>query len=529
MYISDALSRLPFTEYHKEDEVIPLTFLKHSVNTILERIANEQKLKLEKAQKQQPQLQTKGATINSHPTAQRKMPDRKAKNKPVDRFQSQMVNKDYCKTSGANHNRESKSNLPQVKLHRCDSNTQRKETNKLPNKDHMQAGQMFSMIGPDEAKQLEGTCTVPKYLLTDKAPIIPEQAEISILRRHIPQQKEIDILLKDFRKRHIKEWNLPLTAQEIAKQYPQSPRFRDIYCYIMANTLPSNYQAHKRLQMEATNYVVINDLLFRLPRTILHSKADIQLQLAIPETYETAIFHLYHNEAVSGHLGLKQTLSTLARNFYIVNLAAKLQRYLQACDTCQRTGRKPAQEAPMQARIPLEYTPFGGISCDIKYMPKGMSGYKFLLIATCELTNYTVAIPLQERTADAISQALWVRIFCIFTIPKKLIVDQDSAFTARVIQALITMYKIDLKVISPYNHGSLKTERQIQTIQTIITKCLTNKGENWPLFAANAAKVMNTFDSDALAGYSPHELVFLRKPENLLNLSQQGLQLVERE
>ena len=56
----------------------------------------------------------------------------------------------------------------------------------------------------------------------------------------------------------------------------------------------------------------------------------------------------------------------------------------------------------------------------------------------------------------------------------------------------------------------------IQTIQTILVKQLTRKGQDWPFYVAAAQCAANTFASTALGRFSPHELVFLRKPPNFL-------------
>ena len=81
------------------------------------------------------------------------------------------------------------------------------------------------------------------------------------------------------------------------------------------------------------------------------------------------------------------------------------------------------------------------------------------------------------------------------------------------------MLNCRLKVISPYNHGSSKCERQIQMISEIIMKHLWDKGQMWPLFAMTAAYAMNTFASEVLSGLSPFQLVFLRDPCDLTGLS----------
>ena len=49
----------------------------------------------------------------------------------------------------------------------------------------------------------------------------------------------------------------------------------------------------------------------------------------------------------------------------------------------------------------------------------------------------------------------------------------------------------------------------------MITKHLIGKGTTWPLYASVAAYAMNTFASKALQGFTPFELVFVRKPRDL--------------
>ena len=76
-----------------------------------------------------------------------------------------------------------------------------------------------------------------------------------------------------------------------------------------------------------------------------------------------------------------------------------------------------------------------------------------------------------------------------------------------------------LKVISPYNHGSSKCESQIKTISEIIVRLRWDKGHVWPLFATTTVYAMYTFASEALSGFSPFQLVFLRDLPDLTSLS----------
>ena len=101
-------------------------------------------------------------------------------------------------------------------------------------------------------------------------------------------------------------------------------------------------------------------------------------------------------------------------------------------------------------------------------MPKGIYDYEFLLIAVCEITGFVVAIPLIKHDAISIAHTLLDTVFLIFGPPKSLIFDEDRALSSKVMHYVLDALKIDVKCISPYNHGSLKTGRYIQTINNLI-------------------------------------------------------------
>ena len=93
------------------------------------------------------------------------------------------------------------------------------------------------------------------------------------------------------------------------------------------------------------------------------------------------------------------------------------------------------------------------ISADIKYVPKGIYDYEFLLIAVCEITGFVIASPLIKHDAVSIAPALIDRVFLIFGPPKSLIVDEDRTLSSKVMHYVLDALKIDVKYISPYNHG----------------------------------------------------------------------------
>ena len=177
------------------------------------------------------------------------------------------------------------------------------------------------------------------------------------------------------------------------------------------------------------------------------------------------------------------------------------------------------ENRPVYGRISIDYAPMQDLSIDIKTMLQAFGGYHLLLVITCDQTNFTITIPLRDRTAQTVVEALIYRVIYLFGLPRQILCDEATEFSSAIIQAILCMLNCRLKVISPYNHGSSKCERQIRTISEIIMKHLWDKGQMWPLFATTAVYAMNTFASEALSGFSPFQLVFLRDPHDLTSLS----------
>ena len=274
------------------------------------------------------------------------------------------------------------------------------------------------------------------------------------------------------------------------------------------------------IRAEAVNYVVINNFLFRIDT---QKDKDIDkgnlFVLVIPEKYEPIIFNMYHDSLLAVHQGPYCTAMTIRQKFFTHNLMNKVKRYIEACHTCLKTKPKYMKNQPVYGKIPVDYAPMQDLSIDIKTMPQAFRGYHLLLVITCDQTNFTIAVPLRDQTAQTVAEALIYRVIYLFGPPRQILCNEATEFSSAIIQAILCMLNSRLKVISPYNHGSSKCERQIRTMSEIIMKHLWDKGQMWPLFATTAAYAMNTFTSEALSGFSPFQLVFLRDPPNLTSLS----------
>ena len=102
-----------------------------------------------------------------------------------------------------------------------------------------------------------------EYTQTPQA-LVSIDTPLSIIRKHIPRQSDIDKIVKNIETCVIHSLELPIQAQDLIKAYQHSTHFRDIYQYITDGKLPSSIKAQNCIRAEALNYIIINHFLFRI-------------------------------------------------------------------------------------------------------------------------------------------------------------------------------------------------------------------------------------------------------------------------
>jgi hypothetical protein len=529
MLVSDALSRLKITDPQSTLDVIPLSFLAHTLmcqdeipqyQFLAAKLYNpplkvKSKTSVKSTKGSQPQSASKSKKVVKIAKTDKKIPIRQGSATKLTAKDNKTLKLMAKATQIASSSVES-----QQQVDKLSGKYSKEDTISLVNPELQLTQSVQAKL--DDTRSAKTTQYLTTYRQPDKnMALVPislfkTNAELSIMRKHIPQQKELDSLIKQIDLKVLHKYKLPVNTVEFIQQYRKSSEFKDIYNYITKDFLPHLRNEQRIVRNKAKDYIVVNEVLLRI---VQDKQLGIKFQIAIPEKYEPIVFNNYHNMLLAGHQGVGKTSLTIAKYYFIPNIHTKLNHYLEACVECQKCRSKSTKNRPFHPRIPHDYTPMQHVSADIKYMPNGFDDYKFMLVCTCELTNFVIAVPLKRIDAPSVAEALIHRLICVFGPPKRLIVDKDKALSGKIVQYILDALKCNLKIISPWNHGSLKTERSIQTIGNMITKHLKDKGQNWPLYAATAAYAMNTFASDALAGYSPFELVFVRKPPDLLAVS----------
>ena len=76
------------------------------------------------------------------------------------------------------------------------------------------------------------------------------------------------------------------------------------------------------------------------------------------------------------------------------------------------------------------------LSIDNKTMPQAFGGYHLLLVITCDQTNFTIAVPLRDQTAQTVAEALIYRVIYFYSD------HQDKLFVMKLLNFHQLLYKL---------------------------------------------------------------------------------------
>ncbi|KAK3736098.1 hypothetical protein QZH41_003542 [Actinostola sp. cb2023] len=245
---------------------------------------------------------------------------------------------------------------------------------------------------------------------------------------------------------------------------------------------------------------------FRRGRKILN-------QLVVPDSLVPDVLQLKHDEA--GHMSSSKTRKLIQREYYWLSVNEDTRRYCQTCSVCA-TCKDPPRETTTDANLTSQPTePWQEVSMDLKgpFGPQSTSrGNRYLLVVLDLLTRVSEMIPIPNKTAKTVANAVVTEVFCRHGIPESILTDKGLEFDSSAMLVLATELGIDKKRISalhPQANGAV--ERLNRTIGQMLKKTQEGNDLDWDL-KIPFVRFNYLNQEHSSTGYSPFYLTFGRNP-----------------
>ena len=290
---------------------------------------------------------------------------------------------------------------------------------------------------------------------------------------------------------HVRTW---LESGIRPKEMPSEPELRDYW-----------------LQFDALK--LDNGLLYRQYFDTSGSVKD--LQILIPPSMRTTIMELIHAAVGHAQMSIKNE-HMLARHAYWPSWKKSVKIFVAACRRCLEYARcAPARQGNLNPTAPTIGGPGELLSIDLVGKLPMSNGYQYILSAQDVFTKYLFLIPLRDKTAEHVTDAL-MKIFLSHGFYPLIKSDLGSEFIHSIqadLDKVTQSVRITTTAYTPRNNP---VERCHKELHAIIAKLLDNH-KTWSDVLNYVQFVYNT-TSHLATGFTPAYLQYGRDIHTSLNL-----------
>src|SRR6202030_1151265 len=189
----------------------------------------------------------------------------------------------------------------------------------------------------------------------------------------------------------------------------------------------------------------------------------------------------HHDTPIAGHPGQHKTLELILRDYWWPRIAHDVRRYVEGCETCQRTeAKRTPRTSPLHPHEPPT-RPWEVITMDIIGPLPESQGYNAILVIVDWLTK---AVKFEathmELTSEGTARILRERIFRDHGLPRRIIHDRDPRFVSDYLRQLLILLGVKQNPSTAYHpQTDGQTERMNQEIEHFLRVFTNYQQDDW--------------------------------------------------
>ena len=270
---------------------------------------------------------------------------------------------------------------------------------------------------------------------------------------------DIQVVTDDTDESKVEQMNLNEIEQSMdlfRRKQLEDVEYSDIILYLKNKTLPSDVTVASRIRVQASSYMIVDDLLYHIwTPTNTSQRLDVRKQLVVPSSLRQDIMIQNHDSYAGGHFGSHKTFMKIRDRYFWNTMYQDVESYCKSCLVCQRRKVPRRQMEAALMSTPIPNYPFERIGVDaVGPLPETLSGNKYIIVFTDSFTRWTEAFAVPEQKEETVAQLLVEEIVCRFGAPKYLVSDRGANFLSNLCNKIYELLKINKVTTTSYHPQS---------------------------------------------------------------------------
>lgn len=240
------------------------------------------------------------------------------------------------------------------------------------------------------------------------------------------------------------------------------------------------------------------------------------LLVIVPEVMQFELLRAAHAHRFAGHGGVDKTMTRLQSRYWWPQMQAQVIDFIKTCDVCQKS-KHPAgylKHKAEQYPLPIPDAPNVAVHVDLFGPLKPSSkGNKYILVMTDRFSKWTEAIPLANKEAETVGEAIFTHWCCRHSVPRDCIFsDRGTEFINKVAFRLYTLLETESQATSAgHPECNASAESFNRSIIKYMAAMMETTRDCWELLLPSLMCMYNTRVHNA-TNLSPFFLTYLRDP-----------------
>jgi hypothetical protein len=238
-------------------------------------------------------------------------------------------------------------------------------------------------------------------------------------------------------------------SSQLQQAQAANPSLKALKQFLLNNELPADLKCQSLIRHFANDCFIEDDIIWcSIKRQFEPSRVVIFLPSAlVPETLSES-----HGNLLVGHDGIYKTKEHLLQCYYWPGMDADIAHHLKTCHRCQLRQKDGRPLPTLLSSLPQPTEPNQQVHDDLFGPLKTTDrGKKFILCMTDALTKYVELVPLPNKEANTVAEAIFSKWFCCFGMPLDIVTDQGKEFCAKLSDDLLKRLGTTHLTTSPHH------------------------------------------------------------------------------
>ena len=297
--------------------------------------------------------------------------------------------------------------------------------------------------------------------------------------------------------RNMHQQAMELTKEELVRMQQEDPVLQEVRAWVMDNRKPDKRELRGREEAIKVYHRYFESL--KMDQDILYFTMKLNdmagmtaHRVAVPLDKAELVFAHSHSHPTAGHFGAVATVKRARRYFYYPGMMEDMKRMSINCSVClakrKKIDLKRGTHNPVASGYKGEM-----IAVDlVGPYPESPDKKRYCLSIIDCFTNFCCLVPISNKRAPTVANALIERWISVFGFPVEIKSDNGTEFCNTLMDKLMDRLQIKKSTTPTYSPWANKVERLHRTLTAMLRTQLDREDINWPRLMPILALAYNT-------------------------------------